>query len=286
MSRSVPDILRSLKWYLSLYLPDDFDVRTGREGGTFERPLAVVRNVGNALYSPRGKNITEITQPFTIYVWPDSDDDPELAEDEAWARYRDVERAFVRGDLSQGAGRAGHRRIPIFSYEGLSVKEVPTDFDFSQTLTLPAGTNAGTFDVSFAGQTAAEIPYNASDSALQAALESLSSIGAGNVEVSGTNPWTVKFVNDLGGVVHGGLLVDGSKLLPGPNITVDVETVGARGTEGHARVVDFSIQNVPDPEDDALFTITAQVRVTWLAPAERQTYQKIVGQVKHDWSQD
>ena len=68
-----------------------------------------------------------------------------------------------------------------------------------QQLTAPVATG-GTFTVTFndgvMSQTTAAIPFHATLAQLETALENLANIGAGNVQVSGTDggPWVVEFV--------------------------------------------------------------------------------------------
>lgn len=69
-----------------------------------------------------------------------------------------------------------------------------------QTLTITGTPTSGTINVSFQG-VGADVAYNASASVFQAALESLSTIGADNVSVTG-GPWpgtplVVEFINDF-----------------------------------------------------------------------------------------
>jgi hypothetical protein len=61
------------------------------------------------------------------------------------------------------------------------------------------GATAGTFTLSYNGQTTAALAYNAAAATIQAALEGLSTIGAGNVAVRGRagGPWTVTLRYDL-----------------------------------------------------------------------------------------
>lgn len=69
-----------------------------------------------------------------------------------------------------------------------------------QTLT-EGGSGLTSFTLTFGGQTTASIDDDATAVQVQAALEALSTIGAGNVEVTGgplgTGPFSVKFVGDL-----------------------------------------------------------------------------------------
>lgn len=78
-------------------------------------------------------------------------------------------------------------------YTGDSTDEV-------QTLT-EGGSGLTSFTLTFGGQTTASIDDDATAAQVQAALEALSTIGAGNVEVTGgplaTGPFSVKFVGDL-----------------------------------------------------------------------------------------
>jgi hypothetical protein len=70
-----------------------------------------------------------------------------------------------------------------------------------QTVTINGAPTGGTFTLTFGGQTTAALARNASAADVQAALQALSSIGAGNVTVTGSagGPYTVTFVGTLGG---------------------------------------------------------------------------------------
>lgn len=57
--------------------------------------------------------------------------------------------------------------------------------------------SAGTFDLTYGGQTASGIAFNATSSTIQSDLEALSSVGTGNVTVSGSGPFTVTFTGTL-----------------------------------------------------------------------------------------
>lgn len=71
-----------------------------------------------------------------------------------------------------------------------------------QSVTVDA--TSGTYTLTYAGQTTAALDFDAAASAVQAALEALSNIGAGNVSVTGgpgdsggTTPYLVEFIGDL-----------------------------------------------------------------------------------------
>jgi hypothetical protein len=57
--------------------------------------------------------------------------------------------------------------------------------DAVQTVTVTGGPTGGSFTLTFAGQTTAAIPYNATAAQVQTALTALAAIGAGGVAVTG-----------------------------------------------------------------------------------------------------
>ncbi|QDT89881.1 Calx-beta domain-containing protein [Gimesia algae] len=85
-----------------------------------------------------------------------------------------------------------------------------------QSLSLPKYLSGGTFTLSFEGEETTPLSYNASNSDIKAALEALSTIGTGNVLVSGGNingaDVSVTFVGDLSKQDVSSLIIDGSNL--------------------------------------------------------------------------
>lgn len=61
-----------------------------------------------------------------------------------------------------------------------------TTVDKKQRITIGGSPTGGSFQITYAGQTTAAIPFNATPAAVQAALGALSNVGAGNVLVTGT----------------------------------------------------------------------------------------------------
>jgi len=96
-----------------------------------------------------------------------------------------------------------------------------------------------TFTLTFDGRTTTPIPSSASGAIVQAALAQLSTVGTGNVLVSGPigGPWEVRFVGQLGGKPQVDLIPDGSQLAGG---TVAVGTVSQGGDAGR-------VQQITDP---------------------------------------
>lgn len=68
-----------------------------------------------------------------------------------------------------------------------------------QVVTIGGTVTGGTFTLTYAGQTTGNIAYNASAATVDAALEALSNIGAGDVTTTGSDggPWTVEFTGAL-----------------------------------------------------------------------------------------
>jgi hypothetical protein len=137
-----------------------------------------------------------------------------------------------------------------------------------QLITLNPKPYGGTFSLSFLLQTTNQLPYYASAAAVQAALESLSSIGAGNVLVSGNDggPWTVEFVGARGLANQPAISVNTSGLLVpiGFSGLFSVNSAAADRLAGSAPVT-ATLELEVTPSDGNTFT-PLQRSVT-LAPA-------------------
>ncbi len=111
---------------------------------------------------------------------------------------------------------AGNVRIEEYSAAGAFIRAFgrnvvsagpdnnPTSPNEVQKLTVQA--TSGTFTLSFSGKTTGSLPFNATATEVQVALEGLSNIGAGNVTVSGgpgdangSHPYTLTFGGTLAG---------------------------------------------------------------------------------------
>lgn len=100
-----------------------------------------------------------------------------------------------------------------------------------QTLTITGTPAGGTFTVSKDGQTTAPVAYNASAATLQTALELLSTIGSGNVLVTGSagGPYTITFQGSLANTTIAAMTASGTGLTGGasPNVVVAVVNAGS-----------------------------------------------------------
>lgn len=101
-----------------------------------------------------------------------------------------------------------------------------------QSVTISGSPTGGSFTLDFGGQPTTDIAYNATASAVQTALQALSTIGAGNVTVTGSagGPWTVTFAGSLANQ-DVAQLVAVSNLTGGtsPSVTVATTTAGSAG---------------------------------------------------------
>lgn len=112
-----------------------------------------------------------------------------------------------------------------FEVRGLVNGEATADDEQLVTLSPEGGTFGGTFPLSFSGQTAAAIAATALPSVVEAALEALSSIGAGNVQVTGEpGAWRVRFMGALADVDQPELTTDRTNLTGG-NAGVTIATL-------------------------------------------------------------
>lgn len=103
-----------------------------------------------------------------------------------------------------------------------------------QTITITGTPTGGTFTLSFRGQTTTAIAYNAANTAVQTALQGLSTIGSGNATVTGgpgpATPYVVTFAGTLANqsvdtIVAVGSLTGGTA----PAIAVAKTTPGSTG---------------------------------------------------------
>ena len=130
------------------------------------------------------------------------------------------------------------------SFETFCTFEYITDAAFqarAEKQKLVVKASGGTFTLTFEEKTTAPLAFNASAGTVQAALQGLSTIGAGNVVVaggpgspSGTSPYNITFAGALAAKDVPEISADPSLLLPEEEGVTKVETV----TSGHAEGFD------------------------------------------------
>lgn len=133
----------------------------------------------------------------------------------------------VGGMYLSRSDKANLRRL-AGSGGAFSVDPLPKGTSAVQLVTL-TNVTGGTFVLSFVNQPTSPIPYNADAVTVQAAINALTAIGAGNVLVTGNpaGPWTVTFAGVLATTPVPTLGVDSSGLTgTSPSAAVTVVTKG------------------------------------------------------------
>jgi hypothetical protein len=106
-----------------------------------------------------------------------------------------------------------------------------------QSVTLNNQPYNGTFALTFGGNTTAAIPYNAAPSAVQGALQALSSVGSGNCAVGGSiGAYQITFIGSKGGTPQAAITANAGGLV-GPLAltgTFSLATVGIEEAVGEA----------------------------------------------------
>lgn len=102
----------------------------------------------------------------------------------------DVTRRIVRHAVSEDGSKA------FWTYSPEPALSVTPEAPGVRTLAIE-GVGDGKFTLTFQAQSTSQIAYDAQASTIQNALASLGTIGAGNVEVTGTNPFTITFKGPL-----------------------------------------------------------------------------------------
>ncbi len=103
-----------------------------------------------------------------------------------------------------------------------------------QTITISGSPAGGTFRLSKSGQRTGDLAHDISTGDMQTALRALTSIGAGNVNVSGSagDTYVVEFVGDLAKLSVSLIKVNRNQLTGGtdPEVTVESTTEGVSAT--------------------------------------------------------
>lgn len=121
---------------------------------------------------------------------------------------RDIADAYL-GAVSWGGDLEFYARFNalmtlLYGAFGTKYVATPGGTNGVQTLAVTGGPTGGTFTVTFDGQTTSALPYNATAGQVQAALEALSNVGVGELDVEGgpfpATPMVVKHYGTLVGV--------------------------------------------------------------------------------------
>ncbi len=118
------------------------------------------------------------------------------------------------------ADKAALRRLSggVLAFD---IDTMPLGVNAVQVITITA--TGGTFAVSLSGQSTGQLAWDITPGDLATAIGNLSLVGAGNVSVAGTGPYTVTFVNALATTPLPTMVGDGSNLT-GPSAGVAIVT--------------------------------------------------------------
>ena len=139
-----------------------------------------------------------------ITLGPVKDFLPTDPTDEASAQTRMV--TFDNPNASPWDGVTAQTSVFV-RYEGV---------DFAQQKLILSATG-GTFTMTFEGQSTSAVAYNATDAILQTDLAALSTIGSGNISVTGAagGPYVIKFVGALAGLPQPLITTNAARLTGG-----------------------------------------------------------------------
>lgn len=121
-----------------------------------------------------------------------------------------------------------------------------------QTVTVTGGPTGGTFTLTFGGQTTAGIAFSPTAAAVQAALETLTSIEPGDVAVTGSTggPFTATFKGRFAGQDVAAMTASGASLTGGtsPGVTIATATAGGdSASDGTGTLAGFLLTVVKAP---------------------------------------
>jgi len=268
--RTSVDALRSLKRYVASALGDDWEVRLSVDEGTFARPQALLQAAGSPVTLQGTQHTVDVQAPFVIYLYPESGS-------------THIESLISAGDAEEllfdafhvGSGAARPLRVPFYDYAGKLGSVAAFDTE-KQLVTVTGAPTGGSFTLTFSGQTTDSLPWDASSAQVTAALWTLSNVASADLEASGANggPWTVEFSAYRGNVPQ---LTVTATLTGGTAPAMSVQTLqepdrgasnaGAGTVSPHGDYLRIdpapSVQRVQDPEDELLFTIICEVRLSW-----------------------
>lgn len=140
---------------------------------------------------------------------------------------------YAGNQAGAGVKLAQYARVDFHGTDAVWVRGAGTNE--VQVVTVSEATG-GTFTLTYNGQTTDALAYNATAATVQTKLRALSTIGTGNVNVTGSagGPYTVTFVGALANSNVSELVVDGDSLTGGetdsPAVEVTTNPEGASAT--------------------------------------------------------
>ncbi|MCI4675295.1 phage major capsid protein [Candidatus Mycolicibacterium alkanivorans] len=147
-----------------------------------------------------------------------------------------------------------------------------TDTSEQQVITVNGTPTGGTFTVSYRGVASGNIAFNAASSAVQTALQAVSTIGASNATVAGSagGPYTVTFAGALANLNVPQMTADGALLTGGTDMSVTVTTTvhgeAGKGITGLTKQAGVQTGTLDVTNADSLLTAIGQAVAAEVTP--------------------
>jgi len=155
--------------------------------------------------------------------------------------------------------------VPVgarFTVAGHSTTRVVMSVNSNEVQTVTIDATSGHFHVLFGGQTSGAISFDATAAAMQVLLAAMSSIGAGNVSVSGAagGPYTVEFQGTLANANQATMTTDATALVGG-GTTALVAVVHEGGTTWQIGFSPLFLTADLPSNDDAITFLPQQLEI-------------------------
>lgn len=201
---------------------DTFTLTINRKDITFEATEATLANVVAGLVAAVGQYSNDIPEFAEISASTGFAADGETVTHLVLTGPEDGKPFTVTASASNVGG---------FGVSVATVQEGVAPTNEIQRVVLPGPPTGGTFTLTFDGQTTAAQPFNETAANIQADLEALSNIAAGDVVVTGDAPdFTVEFTQAYEGVNVPLMTGNGSSLTGGAKVNIATTTQGSAGT--------------------------------------------------------
>lgn len=184
-------------------------------GANYSKPLSIT--YGLQFYQIDPPTPTDISMPWFLKTqWNDANR-PDIIKDYSQFTW------YFRDQVSRNTPTA---RIDMYSdFDPDNIKQTFNSQNEIVTISGSAAPNAGNWKIVFGGYTTASLAYNDSAATIQSALEALTSIGSGNISVSGTLATTVTltFIGSLAATDVGAVTItDNTLTSSGTAVTLNV----------------------------------------------------------------
>jgi hypothetical protein len=285
--RTTQDALRSLKRYVAELLGDEWEVKLGvQHEGMFKYPYARVYKVGPTLFSgPYYEAMA--TQPMVVHCYPAPQETPDAAVLQATLVEELLFQGFRVGaaqlQTPTGLARTASNTGGTLAAGTRAYRVSALDRQRGETLAATAVNATTTGSTGSVALTWNDMPgaswfyvYRDGDLIAQTTTPSFLDTGATTPNVAKVLP--VANTTKLGWPNRIPLYdYDGVPLTEAPN-----DESGRPSASDYLKVNDFSIQNLPDPDDPRRIVVAADIRLSWRRTGRLLSGSVAVTEVKTD----